>query len=660
MGRKKKTEQVESRAYNDSIYQADNNTTAFNTLTRSFSWYSYSGGVDWIDDLTITANTNYNWIRIGNKIFMKINEQPLNGSYVCIYKFHAFNSWYYAKGNNWLNGLISERIPKDRAIYSHQLGEEIMKKIPYKYEWVSFNFAHSFSLTSQIPAKSYFVFSTESGYRFYPLLCKDNNTITFTISGGGSSYNFQYAKSPTTGSQNVTADMYQCDNANQIGVSGNKTKQVYPPLQGTSLSFDGKDIGYFNQTEISNATWGVASHYTAGSGSQGHSFTTYRIVLNIGGKRFESRRERESVPKIILSWNSGGNYSSTYNNSWQTLNEMVNSYNYSNKFIGWYMGPPLTAFPSNTIKSQVVNIQTMNGGDVSGENRATLMYLDIPIQGMPMTVSNPTIPSTQYDEIGGAFNTFINPKTPVHVFPRNGSQYVTFNGGFNLVTFNNQSPTSSDVNGFNPFEEVWNFGGQLPVLTSEYAKFVGQNMNSTQANLQNAKLALSTAFTDGFFGTLAGNVIGGAMGSEAAGTIGGLFGGFAGLIRAGANIQKTHNTERARYKDALNSSKMNLTDVTIYDSVIMMKNLNSSNDDQFYIIRQSPYDWTSLQEWYALNGVSRMVKFDSSNNTSFGNGYYQFQAKGMMKVLMDNNNSNFTFNQISDLAEVLMNGVYYV
>ena len=118
------------------------------------------------------------------------------------------------------------------------------------------------------------------------------------------------------------------------------------------------------------------------------------------------------------------------------------------------MGPPLTAFPSNTIKSQVVNIQTMNDGEVSGENRATLLYLDIPIQGMPMTVSNPTIPSTQYDEIGGAFNTFINPKTPVHVFPRNGSQYVTFNGGFNLVTFNNQSPTSSDTNGFNPFEEV--------------------------------------------------------------------------------------------------------------------------------------------------------------------------------------------------------------
>ena len=198
------------------------------------------------------------------------------------------------------------------------------------------------------------------------------------------------------------------------------------------------------------------------------------------------------------------------------------------------------------------------------------------------------------------------------------------------------------------------------MLTSEYAKFVGQNMNSTQANLQNAKLALSTAFTDGLFGTLAGNIVGGAMGDQWAGTMGGLMGGFAGLIRAGKINQQTHNVERARYKDALNSSKMNLTDVTIYDSVIMMKNLNSSNDDKFYIIRQSPYDWTSLQEWYALNGVSRMVKFDSSNNTSFGNGYYQFQAKGMMKVLMDNNNSNFTFNQISDLAEVLINGVYYV
>ena len=39
-------------------------------------------------------------------------------------------------------------------------------------------------------------------------------------------------------------------------------------------------------------------------------------------------------------------------------------------------------------------------------------------------------------------------------------------------------------------------------------------MNSTQANLQNAKLSLATAFTDGLFGTLAGNIVGGAMGDQ--------------------------------------------------------------------------------------------------------------------------------------------------
>ena len=651
MGRKKKTEQVESRAYDDTIYVASNPTTSFSHLTRSFGWQRLMGSINWIDDLTITANIGYNWLRVGYKIYMKINEQPLNGSYVCTYKFHAFNSWYLYKGENWYHNYILERVPHNiTTSYIHQYQGELIKEITYDYIWRTILFPSKFNITTDLPPKTYFVFSTESGYRFYPLMARGNKTINTNFGSSGASWNFQYAIAPETANQvaNVASKIYQVDNSTQIGSTSvtNTTTSAYTPLEGTSLNFDGKDIGWFSANDINNARWIRKFNSVAGF----PTFKTFTWVeLTIGGKTISTDTAiDDNTKKFVLSWNTANKYTSNFDNNWQTLNQMVNSYNYSNKFIGWYLGPGMRCFNESDIKIQTVNIQTSS--DNNNNNLATLLYLDIPITGYPITATFPQPPSILGSaDIGAMYTSYINPKTPVTKFPPSGTYYLIFNGGFYLV-----NPYTDGS--YNKVDQVWHFGGQLPVLTSEYAKFVGQNMNSTQANLQNARLSMTTSFIDGVLGTAGGVVVGSGFGAPGLGALGGLLTGIGGAVKAGVNIQKTKNMEGGKYKDALNASKMNLTDVTTYDTLIYIINLSTGGSDSgVRILERSPSSTNSIEEYIKVNGLPWTIVFTSGGTVE---GYWRFKQNGLIKKLMVDNNSTFTYTQIEDLTEVLINGVY--
>lgn len=648
--------------------------------------------VNFIDFYTITLNTtlDISYIKINNKYYLFDSVLRISSNNVKTLQFRLdlYTTYFLSllKNETFINTKFhSVRNPiltQDTLLYEDPLKSTLKYNGDYNFE--KYNFVYFNSSTTgtgpggwefktrkliypgtgvpfehdAVNGVMYAIFNagTEGKYLFIPILSKSTNVTTENVRGPLENIYVLTPNrdgSPTPGKmlrdyevitkngQPSTFGEFYADYWNALNHNYNKYFNFYTSngryesinyMPGQAI-YDTR-VNYYQENNYYKVRF-INNAYELISGA------LYSLESVAANQQFTFHIAQEpsssgSIPQTLVS------------NSYATINEIKNSIEYSNKFLGLYFLPHIfilgkywdyldISYTYNQI-SKTVRLLVL---DLNPEGNTVLEFpfINNRLLTNQVTYNQDVITNLYLYKYLPA--KYFNNDIDLSLFYNQNENTFTSDGYFNFTGVAN---FVDKIYGFSITNCLWSFPYQLPSGTNSYLQYVAANYNTTNTSLDIAKQQFnlnkkSIAMNSAFSGLQ--NILGG-IGNALSGNWTGLASNVLGLGQTigGGSIQGLQN--KLTYQSQIDLTNSKYADAkNTYGSTIHNSAVNDAAWINYYLKDNEQYYGIEL-----FNGSSSFNK--QLNNMIFFNGYYSPNLLSINEMLADTSNEWICFFNLED------------